>query len=138
MELTEATESVDFNQNDGDDADVIIYWLENVRTLTMMPEKRLMLGMLWDAIKGYGQGDIGTKQAKIQSWQERAWIKSKDSRYLYSFVNVCEYLGMNPDYLRKGILSMTPKQVHARLAFGSRHKRRLIIPLGDHGSDVIR
>jgi hypothetical protein len=32
------------------------------------------------------------------------WILNKDSDWLYSFENICEVLGLHPDYMRQGLM----------------------------------
>jgi hypothetical protein len=34
----------------------------------------------------------------------QAWILESNSEWIFSFVNCCEALGIEPDYLRQGLL----------------------------------
>jgi len=69
------------------------------------PEHVLMLAVLQDAVTCYQEHVLATCRRK-QSMHRDAeeWILSSDQSYLFSFENVCEALGYNADYLRRGLL----------------------------------
>jgi hypothetical protein len=69
------------------------------------PERDLLLAVLFDAIQAVvharhqaGDGDDGRRCREATEW-----IKSERSDYLFSFEVVCEALGMDPTYLRRGL-----------------------------------
>lgn len=69
------------------------------------PEKRLMLAILQDAVECF--------QKYIFPWNRRGraifdeteqWIMEENSDWLFSFEGICECLGFDPKYVRKGLL----------------------------------
>ena len=67
-------------------------------------ERRLMLAVLEDAIDCFQKyaytDDVRGKQLFDESWE---WIASDDTRWLFSFENICLIVEMNPDYIRQGL-----------------------------------
>jgi len=76
------------------------------------PEKKLMLAVLEDAIACYQKylfARDGKGKALFQEAEE--WIKEKGGDWLFSFPNVCEILGFDPEYLRQGLVQWKEKRV---------------------------
>ncbi|HEU4341178.1 MAG TPA: hypothetical protein VFU31_06380 [Candidatus Binatia bacterium] len=74
------------------------------RKLHLEPEKKLMLAVLEDAIacfQKYVSARDGKGKMLFQEAEE--WFQEKGGDWLFSFSNVCETLGFNPDYLRQGL-----------------------------------
>ena len=44
------------------------------------------------------------KKAMERFADAQAWILESNSEWIFSFVNCCEALGIEPDYLRQGLL----------------------------------
>src|SRR5262245_62599749 len=67
---------------------------------TILPEHRLMLAVLEDAIRCY---QISLNAGGRRSWRRfretEAWFASDDATYLYSFVTICEALDLEPAYI---------------------------------------
>ncbi|MDG2308090.1 MAG: hypothetical protein P8R42_26235 [Candidatus Binatia bacterium] len=67
-------------------------------------ERRLMLAVLEDAIDCFQKyahtNDLRGKQLFAESYE---WIMSPDTRWLFSFENICQIVDMNPDYIRQGL-----------------------------------
>ncbi len=82
-------------------------YLETVcSTIHPEGEKKLMLAVLEDAISCF-QNYISTKDKweEIQFCEAEEWIFAQDdSDSLFSFVSICETLGLNPSYIREGLL----------------------------------
>jgi len=78
------------------------------RTLT--PERRLALAVLEDAIaclegtpsSGYGTIRRAGVRTRLQT-EAADWFASRDANYPFSFVNVCAALGLEPDWVRRGL-----------------------------------
>lgn len=68
-------------------------------------ERRLMLAILEDAVDCF-QKYLEAKDNRSQQLGTDAeeWLLSDDRGWLFSFVNVCEALGIQPDFLRQGLL----------------------------------
>jgi len=67
-----------------------------------------MLAVLEDAVGCY-QKYMDVKSLRESRLFEDActWIESHDHAYLFSFENVCDTLGFNPEYIRRGIRQWT-------------------------------
>jgi hypothetical protein len=85
------------------------------RKLHLEPEKKLMLAILEDAIACF-QKYIFARDAKGKALFREAeeWVQEKDSQGIFSFDMVCETLGFNPDYLRRGMTEWKNKALAER------------------------
>ena len=75
------------------------------RKTVLAPEKRLMLAILKDAVSTF-QADLFATNVKSSRRFEQAkdWITEADGDWVFSFENICEHLGLNPAYVRNGLL----------------------------------
>ncbi len=75
------------------------------RRVQLAPERALMLALLQDAVVSF-QGYVGAQDRRRRKLYLEAeeWLMSEDSHYLFSFENVCSELGLDPSYLRQGLL----------------------------------
>jgi hypothetical protein len=86
------------------------------RNTYLEPEKRLMRAILEDAINCYQDNYISRTGKKKRFFDEvREWIVSMDSDWVFSFEHVCDALGLNAAYIRRGLLQWKPNLgvVHA-------------------------
>ncbi len=69
------------------------------------PEKELMLAVLEDAVRCF-QKYLFAQHSKGKTMFQEAeqWIFEENSDWLFSFENTCELLGMDPCYVRQGLL----------------------------------
>ena len=82
------------------------------------PLKRLMMAVLQDAIRCYQDGEkSGSALKRKQFIEVKDWIFDECSRGPFSFVVVCEVLGLVPEYLRFGLARW---QNHGKLRLGRR------------------
>ena len=74
------------------------------RKLHLEPEKKLMLALLEDAIACY-QKYLLARDSKGKALFEEAeeWLRQPGGGSVFAFDSVCELLGLNPDYLRRGM-----------------------------------
>ena len=101
------------------------------RKLQLEPEKKLMLAILEDAIACY-QKYVFARDSKGKGLFEEAeqWVNEKAGGSVFAFDSVCESLGLNPEYLRRGLVDWksgararrTPRKVY-RLAEAPRRQR---------------
>jgi hypothetical protein len=71
-------------------------------------ERALMRAVLEDAIRCLS-GEIGPVRERPQLAAEaRAWLEASDTRWPYSFENVCDHLGFDPERLRSRVLRDAP------------------------------
>jgi hypothetical protein len=86
-------------------------YAEERRTHEPSPVKRLMLAVLEDALRCF-QRNIGAKVGSrqlIYSEAER-WLCVESGEAIFSFKTVCEAVGIDPDYLRAGLLQWRGEQ----------------------------
>jgi len=90
-------------------------------------ERALMRAVLEDAIRCLS-GEIGPVRERPQLAAEaRAWIETSDPRWPYSFENVCDHLGFDPERVRSRVLRDAPELPaidDARQAMGAGRPRR--------------
>ncbi len=67
-------------------------------------ERRLMIAVLEDAVDVYRK-QVGAQDARGQQLFREAeeWIEDADQSWLFSFQNICDVLGLDADYLRRGL-----------------------------------
>jgi hypothetical protein len=73
-------------------------------------EKRLMIAILKDAVEcldKYRSSRSSSGQSQYQGALE--WVQDKDTDWLFSFTNICDFLGFDPDYLRAVLLKRENK-----------------------------
>jgi hypothetical protein len=73
-------------------------------------EKRLMIAILKDAIEcldKYRGAPSGPGRCHYQNALE--WVQDKSTEWLFSFTNICDLLGFDPDYLRQELLKREGK-----------------------------
>jgi hypothetical protein len=67
-------------------------------------ERRLMIAVLEDAVDVYRKL-AGARDARRQQLFRDAeeWIESDDRTWIFSFQNICDVLGIESQYLRRGL-----------------------------------
>lgn len=77
-------------------------------------EKRLMIAILKDAVEcldKYRGSQNGLGQGQYQDALD--WIQDEGTDWLFSFTNICDLLGFDPEYLRGVLLKREHKFVKA-------------------------
>jgi hypothetical protein len=71
---------------------------------SLQPEKRLMLAVLEEAV-GTFQKYVNARDRRGQALyvETEEWFASNDVDWPYSFINVCQALGLEVAYLRRGL-----------------------------------
>jgi hypothetical protein len=80
-------------------------------------ERRLMLATLEDGIRTILAGRRG-RVARRKLQEDLDWLMSDDARHPFSFLTLCDALGIDPDYLRSRVLA----------AFGTTDANRAPLP----------
>ena len=87
------------------EADTILpsqYWSKMCRREHRTGEHRLMLGILEDAVNVYCQRHAG--RLGLRAFREvEKWFTSPDTSYVFSFERICETLGLDASWLRRGL-----------------------------------
>lgn len=75
------------------------------------PERRLMAAILEDAVSCLSKGGSSGTSPHSRSAEDAAtWINSEgEEDWIFSFVNVCETLGIDPHYMRLGLQRWTSR-----------------------------
>jgi hypothetical protein len=82
-----------------------------VSRVKVCPETALMYAVLEDAFLCF-QKKFETERRFMQRAQEaERWFFSDASRWLFSFVSVCDALGLEPEYIRKRLKHWTPSRL---------------------------
>lgn len=69
------------------------------------PEKMLLLAVLQDAIHCFRRFCAARDRAGQQRFCEaRNWIMAPSDEWIFSFHNICETLGFDAQYVRRGLL----------------------------------
>jgi hypothetical protein len=84
------------------------------------PERELLSAMLFDGIQRFlclieAEG----VEAKLRYREAWNWITQDEDLYVFSFNNVCEALGIDPGYLRIGLMNIK----NSRLFRGKRRPK---------------
>jgi hypothetical protein len=110
------------------DALLPVQYFETLRRkVPLEPEKRLMWAILEDAVGRYRRYLADPRDTHSEEFSEvESWITESDSDWFCSFDNVCETLGIEPQYLRRGLLAWKEKQ----LAAGRAEKIARVNPVG--------
>ena len=88
-------------------------YFNNLRTRTLVePEKKLMLAILEDAVTCF-QENVRAQSGKEKRLFDEAeqWFLEGRGEWIFSFRNVCELLGLNPEYLRGGLMRWKQKSL---------------------------
>jgi len=73
---------------------------------TLVPEKRLMLAVLEDAIASFQRNFIQSRNTgDADDGDVEHWLESDDMSWPFSFASICQALDMEPEYLRRGLQS---------------------------------
>jgi hypothetical protein len=80
------------------------YWKVHRPDRFRQPELELMLAVLEDALHCYfANVQMRTRREKKIFNETEEWFFSKDSEGVFTFENICSLLGIDPDYIRRGI-----------------------------------
>jgi hypothetical protein len=82
------------------------------RKTPTQPENRLLLAVLEDAIHCF-QDNVLAENGKSKKLFDDAeeWVLKEGGEWIFSFRNVCELLGIDPEYLRAGLMRWKQKQL---------------------------
>jgi len=81
-------------------------YLENYQqTKAAEPEKKLMFAVLVDAVRTYQKFAFSRSDRGNTLFREvEAWFWGERSDCVFSFSSICEVFGLNPPFLRRGLL----------------------------------
>ena len=70
------------------------------------PEKRLASAILQDAVSII-RYPLKSRESHLHRRQALDWLASNAADYLFDFVNICEILNLDPDYVRRRFANAT-------------------------------
>jgi hypothetical protein len=71
----------------------------------LQPEKRLMFAVLQDAVECFQNCKFEPRSKPTNEFLDsEEWIFGDDRKWPFSFINICEAVGMDPAGLRQGLL----------------------------------
>jgi len=86
------------------------YFATTKRKDHLEPEKKLMLAVLEDAIWCFQHCLLARDKRRRGLFSEaEEWIMEENSDSLFSFESICEVLGLNPKYVREGLMRWKEK-----------------------------
>ena len=89
----------------------------------IQPEKRLQVAVLTDAVATFRRLDgVENPQARRLFAEAEAWFASDEADGPFTFVTVCDSLGLDPTYIRRGLREWRPRTSVRRDANGARHQ----------------
>ena len=93
-------------------------------------ERRLMVAILEDAVDVYRKQAGARDRKRRQLFEDaEAWIESSERTWIFSFENICDMLGIDAEYLRKGL------RAWKRKAGGNRGQ---VLAFPEDGLDPVR
>ena len=88
---------------------------------TRSGEHRLMVAILEDAVsiqvKSYSGGFVTSHDVR----EAREWLASRDRSWPFSFESICDVLGLDPSYIRRGIRTARARAIETPARFAGRH-----------------
>ncbi len=80
------------------------YFAAFAREGGIVRERRLMLAVLQDAVECYQKYALARDPRGRALFEDaRNWIESREREWPFSYENICEVLGLNPEYIRRGL-----------------------------------
>jgi len=81
------------------------------RKIYFEPEKRLMAAVLEDAVMCFQKYLLARdERRRVMFCEAEAWIFAMDIDWPFSFSNLCDVLGLNPSYIRQGLIRWKNKK----------------------------
>ena len=104
---------------------------ESTEARPLSPEHELMVAVLEGALADYQRCcSARDKKGMKQFADAKAWILESDSEWIFSFINCCEVLGIEPGYLRQRLLRRKRAKLRgievASVARGQKPPKRLL------------
>jgi len=79
-----------------------------IKLAAVCPETSLMYAVLEDAFLCLDERFETDERFLARAREAEDWFSSDDSRWLFSFVSICEALGLDREYMRKKLKHRTP------------------------------
>ncbi|MGZ8453000.1 MAG: hypothetical protein ACXWZE_12995 [Candidatus Binatia bacterium] len=98
------------------------------RTVHLEPEKHLMHAILEEAIKTF-RLHVSTQSARERRLflDAQLWIMARNDDWLFSFENICEVLGLDPDFVRSGLARWKEQHFDTALVRKTARRQRAVV-----------
>jgi hypothetical protein len=78
----------------------------------LQPERRLMFAVLLDAVECFQKYPFARRNKVTRQVEDTEdWIFKDDQEWPFSFINICEAVGIDPQYLRNGLSRWKQKTI---------------------------
>ena len=105
------------------EADILASQQYDHETSGRQPERSLMSAVLLDAVACFQKYLLLHDEYSNRLFREAEnWILDNDREWLFSFINICDALTIDPHYLRKGLLRWKQHAMHS-VSTRERNKR---------------
>ena len=92
------------------------FYFKGALDASLQPEKRLMLAVMEDAVGTFQKYVWARDRAGQRLLAEvEEWFESNDLEWPYSFVNICNALNLDVDFMRGGLRRWKQQQLDARV-----------------------
>ena len=92
------------------------FYFKGALDASLQPEKRLMLAVMEDAVGTFQKYVWARDRAGQRLLAEvEEWFESHDGEWPYSFVNICQALNLDVDFMRDGLRRWKQQQLDARV-----------------------
>ena len=87
--------------------------VEGTRGFAKGAIRSLMSALLFDGIQAYLSyaACLGREAVSKRDLEAFQWVRAQGGDYIFSFDNVCEGLGIDPDWLRAGLINASNSQI---------------------------
>jgi hypothetical protein len=82
---------------------------------------RLMVAILEDAVSIHVKSLSGGCVTRRDVRQAREWLASRDRSLPFAFESICDALGLDPSYIRRGIRAAHARPTETAARFATRH-----------------
>jgi len=80
--------------------------IESEKGYAVGPERALLSALLFDGVQAFVAYALAKSENERSAFVEAyRWVMDRSVEYAFSFNNVCEALGIHPDYLRYGLVN---------------------------------
>ena len=94
------------------------------RSEYLEPERALLLAILEDAIHCYRKFATAHSRSGREQFREiEDWLMGGANGWVFSFDNVCELLGLDPQYVRRGVRESAARAMDQERPGRRRHAR---------------
>lgn len=101
------------------------YFATFQRSEYLEPEKALLLAILEDAIHCYRKFASARNRAGREQFRAaEEWLMGGGDGSVFAFNNVCDFLGLDPDYVRRGLRQSAAKAAAETSDRPHRHARQ--------------